>query len=123
MGVDPNTNIAGAVNDHMRKVNKDSKERLFRVIEAVKFLGRYGLPLRDSRDSGKLGANIPDRSEGLFQALLFHREEWGDVKYKELLQTATERNQFTSHIVQNYVLSAELKCVGYVALFYGVKHT
>ena len=98
--------------DHQRRENRSA---LMRIIRAIEFHGRLGLPLRGHDDSGTL--SIPERdqlqqlshldySEGNLRALLQLMIDCDDEILRKHFRTAPKHATYISPLSQNQIIDA-----------------
>ncbi|KAK3929211.1 52 kDa repressor of the inhibitor of the protein kinase [Frankliniella fusca] len=109
----PERDISGLVDSYILEQKKNNRARLRVTIENVEFLGRQGMALRGHRENttglkNKSKQSLepnPSESEGNFLALLkFRKDKCKDSAVIKHLETATDRNTFTSKVIQNDVI-------------------
>lgn len=83
-----------------------NRKILDRILEAIVFLGRRGLPMRAHRDSGSLCPNDICFDEGNFRALLQLMISCGDDILKQHVETCKKNASYISWSSQNDLIQA-----------------
>lgn len=84
-----------------------NRRNIFPIIEAIIVLGRQEMALRGHRDSGNITFtdDFTGPNEGNFRAILKYRA-LGDENLRKHLESAGQRNKYTSPSVQNEIVAA-----------------
>ncbi|KAG5876320.1 Zinc finger MYM-type protein 1 [Gonioctena quinquepunctata] len=90
-----------------RKHEEENREKLFPIVEAIKFCGRQELALRGTNDSGPVSVTDeePVTNDGNFRAISRMRMECGDTKLLKHSENIALNATYMSAKVQNDLIS------------------
>ncbi|KAJ8017780.1 hypothetical protein HOLleu_44585 [Holothuria leucospilota] len=103
--------VTQQLNTTAAKQREKNRQALHRIILALEFLGRLGLPLRGHRDSGTLllpptGTSVIDYTQGNLRATLRLMTACDDKVLREHLLTTGLRTTYISPQAQNELITA-----------------
>ena len=99
------------IDNQLKSLLQENREKLKAIIETVAFLGRNGLPFRAHRDDSQYNPEVGTYGEGragLFMECLNFRVKYGDQVLKNHLRTCPKNASYISKTTQNDLI----KCCG-----------
>lgn len=100
---EPNLDIRNIIDSTRKKQVKENRDKLFSIVETIKFCGRQELALRGTKDSGPISLKDeePLHNDGNFRALLRMRIQCGDRKLINHTESMSLNASYMSPTVQN----------------------
>ena len=98
------SNIATQLQSEKEKMRRKNCAVLTRIIKAIEFHGRLGLPLRGHRDSGHLSIQDCNFTQGNFRATLQLMCTSGDSILAEHISSTRKRGTYISPLSQNQLI-------------------
>ncbi|KAK4873347.1 hypothetical protein RN001_015376 [Aquatica leii] len=99
--------IRNVIDSGRRKQVEENREKLFSIVETIKFCGRQELALRGTNDSGPVSVTDeePVTNDGNFRAILRMRMKCGDTKLLKHCENIALNATYMSAKVQNDLIS------------------
>ncbi|KAK4887881.1 hypothetical protein RN001_004152 [Aquatica leii] len=100
-------NIRNVIDSGRRKQVEENREKLFSIVEIIKFCGRQELALRGTNDSGPVCVTDDESvtNDGNFRAILRMRMKCGDTKLLKHCENIALNATYMSAKVQNDLIS------------------
>ena len=97
--------INAQLNSIRRENIAENRLKLKSIVETIIFCGRQGIPLRGHHDNNPNVQENALANHGNFLALIHFRAHAGDDVTKNHLENAKGNARYTSHVVQNQLIT------------------